>query len=37
MIVGCGNIVPDWLWMVLSALQVVDREDSGMPWCSCYI
>ena len=37
-----GNIVPSWLWMVLSVLgkwlivwfpEVVDMQNSGMSWC----
>ena len=40
-----GNIVPGWLWIVLSVsrtwlivwfLEVVDRQISGMSWRSCY-
>ena len=39
------NIVPGWLWIVLTALrtwlivrfpEVVDRQNLGMSWCSCY-
>ena len=37
--------MPGWLWIVLSVLrtwlimsfpEVVDRQKSGMSWCSCY-
>ena len=40
-----GNIVPGWLWIVLSVPrtwlnvrfpEVVDRQYSGMSWCSYY-
>ena len=43
--IKCGNIVPGWLWIVLSVPgkwlivwfpEVVDRQNSGMSWCSCY-
>ena len=43
--INCGNIVPGWLWIVLSVPgkwlivwfpEVVDRQNSGMSWCSCY-
>ena len=43
--IKCGNIVPGWLWIVLSLPrtwlivwfpEVVNRQNSGMPWLSCY-
>ena len=43
--IKCGNIVPGWLWIVLSEPrtwlimwfpEVVDRQISGMSWRSCY-
>ena len=43
--IKCGNIVPGWLWIVLSVpgkwlivwcSEVVDRQNSCMSWCSCY-
>ena len=43
--IKCGNIVPGWLWLVLSVPltwlivwfpEVVDRQISGMLWRSCY-
>ena len=43
--IKCGNIVPGWLWIVLSVprtwlivwfSEVVDRQNSGMSWCSYY-
>ena len=43
--IKCGNIVPGWLWIVLSVPrtclivwfpEVVDRQISGTLWRSCY-
>ena len=40
----CGNIVPGWLriflsvsqtWLMVWFPEVVDRQNSGMSWCSC--
>ena len=43
--IKCVNIVPGWLWVVLTVPrtrlivrfpEVVDRQNWGMSWCSCY-
>ena len=37
--IKCGNIVPGWFWrtwLIVWFPEVVDRQNSGMSWYSCY-